>query len=85
MSHGAKFHKNPRFSFGNYFHDLENVSVKSKCEQDTQRQILPSANTENHHPFSNQQWRPKDIVVSDQASAETVFVEDTTMVEVHQA
>ena len=28
MSHGAKFQKNPRFSVGNCFHDLENVSVK---------------------------------------------------------
>ena len=28
MSHRAKFHKNPRFSVANCFHDLENVSVK---------------------------------------------------------
>ena len=27
MSHGAEFHKNPRFCVGNHFHDLENVSV----------------------------------------------------------
>ena len=61
----------------------QNDFIKSKCDQDIQQQFLPSATAENH-PFSNQSWRPKDIVVSDEPSAETVFVEDTT-VGVHQA
>ena len=32
-SHGAKFHQNPRFSVGNHFHDLENVSVNGRVMQ----------------------------------------------------
>ena len=61
----------------------QNDFIKSKCDQDIQQQFLPSATAENH-PFSNQSRRPKDIVIRDEPSAETVFVEDTT-VGVHQA